>query len=57
MKEFEFIADKVKLSGPKVDGSWSVTFEVGEYQVEKLATLLTLKDKAIMVSGIELNES
>lgn len=57
MKEFEFIADKVKLSGPKIDGSWQVSFEVGEYQAEKLIPLLTWKDKAIVVSGIELNES
>lgn len=35
-----FGADKVKISGPRIDGSYSVTFETGEYEREKVADLL-----------------
>lgn len=37
-----FQSDKVKVTGPKVDGGYSVTFEVGEYEQLKIAALMTL---------------
>jgi len=45
-----FLSDKVRLSGPKVDGTVSVTFEVGEYQVDNLKELLGIRDKNISVT-------
>ncbi len=27
----KFTADKVKVNGPKVDGTYSITFDCGEY--------------------------
>ena len=36
------IADKVRINGPKVDGGLSITFEVGEYEQEKIAELLKI---------------
>ncbi len=35
-------ADKVKVNGPQVDGGYSVTFYVGEYQQKEIAELIKL---------------
>ena len=43
MNEIEFVADSVKLSGPRIDGSWSITFTSGEYEKEKLLNIMKLK--------------
>ena len=41
-------ADKVSVTGPKVDGSYSVKFEVGEYEVANVTRLMLLpKDEMI----------
>ena len=45
----DFIADKVLLRGPKIDGSWVITFEVGEYMYQKIKDLPTLNGKNIKV--------
>ncbi len=39
-----FKADKVLLRGPKVDGTYVVSFEVGEYELEKIKDLITTRD-------------
>ena len=44
----EFTADKVKVSGPKVDGSFTVTFEVGEYEAEKVSDLLKVPQNTLL---------
>jgi hypothetical protein len=36
------LADKVIIRGPKVDGGFSITFEAGEYEREKVAGLLLI---------------
>jgi len=43
-----FNADKLRISGPKVDGSYSVTFETGEYEQQKIAELLTIPQQTPM---------
>lgn len=48
-KTIRFIADKVKLVGPKVDGGFTVTFEVGEYEWPKIKDLPDLNGKIIVV--------
>lgn len=51
MSRLEFIADKVRINGPKVDGGYSVTFEVGDYEQDKVASLLTIpQGEAIQIS-------
>lgn len=40
--KISFSADKVKVSGPRVDGSFTVSFDVGEYEQEKIAELLRI---------------
>lgn len=51
MSKLDFIADKVRINGPKVDGGYSVTFEVGDYEQDKVASLLTIpQGEAINIS-------
>ena len=50
----EFHADKVKLSGPKLDGSWTVSFETGEYEQEKLAELLKIPQQTALRVTVEI---
>jgi len=45
----EFKADKVSLSGPKIDGSYKVSFDVGEYQLENIKDLVTIKDCVLSI--------
>jgi hypothetical protein len=53
MNEIEFIADKVKIAGPKIDGSFTISFDVGEYEYEKIMNLPKLNGSAMYVSVIE----
>lgn len=47
----KFTVDKVKVYGPKVDGGWTVTFNVGEYEKEALSKLMLLEtDKMIQIT-------
>lgn len=32
--------DKVKIAGPKIDGSYTLSFDVGEYEQLKVALVL-----------------
>jgi hypothetical protein len=41
----KFSADKILMRGPKVDGSYQVTLEVGEYEVSNLVRILQLGGK------------
>ena len=50
----QFLADKVRISGPKVDGSTSVTFEVGEYEQSKVAELLKMPHDVILKVSVEV---
>ncbi len=34
--------DKIKINGPKVDNSYSITFDIGEYEREMIAQLVAL---------------
>lgn len=38
----ELTADKIRMSGPKIDGSYSVTFEVGEYEQDHVSELFKI---------------
>ena len=51
--KIQFMSDKVSLSGPRIDGTYKVTLEVGEYERKKLAELLSLEDRKIIKVTIE----
>lgn len=41
-EEIKFVADKVTISGPKPDGSFVISFEVGEYERDKVLEIMKL---------------
>ena len=49
----EFTADKIKVSGPKVDGGYTVSFDVGEFEQLKVAALMTLPQGESVKVGVE----
>lgn len=51
--KISFNADKVKVSGPKVDGSYSVTFDTGEYEQEKIAELVRIPQQTAI--GVDVS--
>lgn len=51
-----FSADKVKIHGPKVDGGFTVSLEVGEYEQRAVAKLLMLPQNGIVQVTIEQAE-
>lgn len=51
-----FVADKVKVNGPKVDGGFTVTFEVGEHQQFEVAKLLAIPQQTTMKVVLEIDE-
>lgn len=51
MKEpITFIADKVKMNGPKVDGTFTISFDTGEYAWDLIKDLPNLNGESIVVS-------
>lgn len=53
MKDYlniEFIADKVKIAGPKIDGTYTITFDVGEYAYDEIMHLPKMNGSAMYVS-------
>jgi hypothetical protein len=42
MPSVTFSADKVKITGPRVDGSFVIAFETGEYEQDRIAALLSI---------------
>jgi hypothetical protein len=51
----ELKSDKVKIYGPKVDGSYLLSFEIGEYELDSMANILKLKQDEIINLTIEQN--
>lgn len=49
----KFEADKIKVTGPKVDGGYTVSFDVGEYEQLKVAKLLAIPQDAIKKVTVE----
>lgn len=47
----ELLADAVKINGPRVDGSYSLTFSCGEYMKHEIAKLLQM-DECVMQLNI-----
>lgn len=47
--EATFVADKVKVHGPKIDGTFTVTFETGEYAWEQIKELPSLNGTSLQV--------
>lgn len=48
-------ADSIKVMGPKVDGGFSVTISVGEYEANKVADLLNLPREVLLKVTVEID--
>jgi len=53
-KAIVFQSDKVKISGPKVDGSYTASFDIPEYEQIKAAGLLLIPQMTIMKVTVEV---
>lgn len=49
-----FKADGIRLNGPKVDGTYTVTFTVGEYERHKLKALLDIPPDVVLSVSVEV---
>lgn len=45
----KFKADRVKISGPRVDDSYTITFETGEYAYDDIMELPKMNGETIEV--------
>lgn len=50
------VADKVVVSGPKVDGGYKVTFEIGEYEQAKVAQVMTIPQQTPIVITVQTED-
>lgn len=55
MASITFHADKVKVTGPKVDGGFTVSFDLGEYDQDKVASLLTIPQDTVKKVTVEVD--
>jgi hypothetical protein len=54
-EKITFGADKIVIRGPRVDGTYVVTFETGEYERDRVAELFKL-DTPVIVEVSKLKE-
>lgn len=52
----EFIADEVKVSGPRVDGSYTITFTVGQYHQRQAAEVMLIPQQTPIKVRIDTEE-
>lgn len=45
-----FIADKLKINGPQVDGGYTITFYTGEYTKKEVSQLLNMNEGNLKVT-------
>lgn len=51
----QFQADKVKITGPKVDGGYSVVFECGEYMQKEIAELFKIPQQKVITVIVHID--
>lgn len=53
--KISFVADKVKISGPKVDGTMTVSLDVGEYERKALREILSVPSDVPIAVTLEVD--
>lgn len=48
--KIQFQSDKFAIKGPKVDNSYIVSFEIGEYQIANIKELIGINDKVLNIT-------
>ena len=54
LPKVELFADKIKISGPRIDGSWVVSFEMGEDMKMDVAKLLAIPYQTMIKVTVEV---
>lgn len=49
----EFKADRVSIRGPKVDGTYVISFDCGEYQRQNVQALLGLEPEQVLTVTVD----
>ena len=49
-----FRADKVRVTGPKIDGSYSITFEAGQYEQSKVSEMVAIPQDTMITVTVEV---
>ena len=49
----ELLSDKLLIRGPRVDGTFTISFEIGEYERNKVAELVNLDPGVALKLTIE----
>jgi hypothetical protein len=49
-------SDKVKVTGPLIDGSYNITFSVGEYEQKKVAELMMIPQQTMIQLDINYDK-
>lgn len=47
--------DKIKINGPKVDNSYTISFDIGEYERELIAQLVALPTDVEIILEVQVN--
>ena len=47
-----FESDKVSIRGPRVDGTYVISFDVGEHMRERISDLLKLPNDRVLQVGV-----
>ena len=50
----ELIADKVKVIGPKADGSYTLSFDMGEYMQLEICKVMVLPPKQNLILTVDI---
>lgn len=48
MESVKLKADRIRVNGPKVDGSFSIAVDVGEYEQRNVAMLLGIPQNTVV---------
>ncbi len=54
--KYQFLADKMKISGPLSGGSYKVTLYTGEYEKDNVAELFKVPSMTVLKVNIETDE-
>lgn len=52
----ELTADKVTIRGPRIDGTYVVSFEIGEYGKQEVAELVMFPNDEVVKVTVERTE-
>jgi hypothetical protein len=55
-QKIEYMADGFRINGPRIDGSWTVTYTLGEYEASKLKPHFDIPSQTVLKITVEAGE-